>query len=343
MSRVAPARSTRVGALDSMRMGVQRSKSCVAARTSGVAPCHGLGTMNHRRAGLAGGLGRIGFEAVAGASFVRAARADHDEFVAFYQALGVHGRVAAANTDGEQFGDFFRDGEKAGHGFEGRTPVIGVQSGDDHTFAEIGKLRADIHNFFPQELRFVDANDFGAWLKLLHDFGSLGDVVRGDAQAGMGDNFVGGVTRVDGGLEYLHALAGDSSAAKPADEFLALARKHWADHDFNPTHVALHDVHALSPYSASRWREADFPVRAMQSAHYQLTALFYYVKRRQRGPVYTFARCKTARKPPAPPGEMPPAGRSCWQTRRPKRLAHREFRLRLRNDRWQRKVQCLFP
>src|ERR1700676_1467146 len=105
MSRVAPARSTRVGALDSMRMGVQRSKLRVAVRASGVAPCHGLGPMNHLRAGVAARLGRIRFEAAAATSFVRAARADHNEFVAFYQTLRVHSRVAAADADGEQLGD----------------------------------------------------------------------------------------------------------------------------------------------------------------------------------------------------------------------------------------------
>src|SRR5579862_984322 len=34
------------------------------------------------------------------AGFIRAASPDHDQFVAFHQSLGVHGRISAANADG---------------------------------------------------------------------------------------------------------------------------------------------------------------------------------------------------------------------------------------------------
>src|SRR5271155_4523060 len=56
-----------------------------------------------------------------------------------------------------------------------------------------------------------------------------------------------GVTLVNDGLENLHALLGNFGAAQPANQLFALARKHRPDDHFDPTHVALDDVHASSP------------------------------------------------------------------------------------------------
>jgi hypothetical protein len=53
-----------------------------------------------RRLFLFEGLRGVGLEATAAACFVHAGGADYDEFVAFYEALGVHGRIAAAHADG---------------------------------------------------------------------------------------------------------------------------------------------------------------------------------------------------------------------------------------------------
>jgi hypothetical protein len=203
--------------------------------------------MNDLRASVTAGLRRVGFEAAAATGFIGAARANYDKFVAFHQALRVNGGITATNADGQQFGDFFGDGEKSRHGFEGAAAIVGVETGDNDTLAEIGELGADVHDFFAKELRFVDANDFRARLQLVHDFSGLGDVVRGDAEAGVGDNFVCGKTRVDGWLEDLNALTGESGAPQPTNEFLALAGKHRANNDLDPTHVALDDIHALSP------------------------------------------------------------------------------------------------
>src|SRR5439155_2349698 len=107
---------------------------------------------------------RVGFETAAAASFVDAATADNDEFFAFHQALRVNGGIAATDADGEELGDFFGDGEEAGHRFERAAAIIGVEPGDNDTLAEISELTADLDDAFAEKLRFVDADDFGARL-----------------------------------------------------------------------------------------------------------------------------------------------------------------------------------
>src|SRR6266446_2114972 len=70
----------------------------------------------------------------------------------------------------------------------------------------------------------------------------------------MRNDFVGGVTFVDGRLEDLHALARDLRAAQAADQLFALAGKHRADYDFDPAHIAFDDVHICSLESSfSSW------------------------------------------------------------------------------------------
>src|ERR1700733_14518437 len=63
----------------------------------------------------------------------------------------------------------------------------------------------------------------------------------------MRDDAVFGVALVDDGLEDLHALFSDFGAAQAANQFFALARKHRSDDDFDPTHIAFGDVHAVPP------------------------------------------------------------------------------------------------
>src|SRR5229473_4733852 len=127
------------------------------------------------------GEGRIGFKAAAAAGFVGAHGADNDQFFAFDKALGVNRGIAAADADGEKFGDFFGDGEEARHGFERAAAIIGIQAGNNDAFAEIGELGANIDYLVAKELRFVDADDFRARRKLFHDFGGFVHVVRRNA------------------------------------------------------------------------------------------------------------------------------------------------------------------
>src|SRR6266853_1768906 len=185
----------------------------------------------------------IGLEAAAAAGFVGAHGANDDQLLAFDEALGVNRGVAAANTNRQQLGDLFGDGEKARHRFERAATVIGVQAGNDDAFAEIGELGANIHYLIAKKLRFVDADYFRAWRKFFHDFGGFEDVVRRNAEAGVRDDFVGGIAFVDGRLDDLQTLARDFRAAQTADQLFTLAGKHRANDDFDPAHIPFDDVH----------------------------------------------------------------------------------------------------
>src|SRR4029077_6098020 len=116
------------------------------------------------------------------------------------------------------------------------TAEVGVQTGDDYPLAQVRQLVADVDYFFTQELGFVDADDFGAGVHLFHDFRGFGYVVGGDAQAGVGDDFVRGAALGDGRLKDLDALAGDFRTAEAADEFFTFAGEHWTDDYFDPAH-----------------------------------------------------------------------------------------------------------
>ena len=140
------------------------------------------------------------------------------------------------------------------HRFERMAAVVGVEADDDDALTEIRELGADVYDFVAQELRFVDANHFRARGQFVQDFGGLGDVVGGNAQTGVRNDFVGGVALVNGGLEDLDALTRNLRAAQAADQFLALAGKHGSDDDFDPTHVAFDDVHGRSCLKVLRYK-----------------------------------------------------------------------------------------
>src|ERR1700680_735636 len=109
MSRVPPARSTRVGALDSMRIGPrERDRLLTRAPHSRDAI-----TDQERDFFFSFGLLGIGFKAAAAASFVHARGADNYQLFALDQSLRVHRGISAAHADGKQLGDFFRDGQEA--------------------------------------------------------------------------------------------------------------------------------------------------------------------------------------------------------------------------------------
>ena len=94
-----------------------------------------------------------------------------------------------------------------------------------------------------EEIGFVDADHLGAPVHLFQDFFGAGDDGRLHALVAVGDDFVGGIAVVEGGFENLHSFAGDLGAAQAADQFLALAGKHRAADDLDPSDVAGDDVH----------------------------------------------------------------------------------------------------
>src|SRR5207245_6492809 len=186
----------------------QRSSQRQQAENSGKdsVPTGGSGTVAGDELGavlLLQGEGRIRLETAAAAGFVSAHRTNHDQFFAFDEALRVNGRIAAPHADGKQLGNLLGDGEEARHRFEWAAAIIGVQARDNDALTKVGELSADIDDFVAQELGFVDADDFRARGQLVHDFGGFAYVVRGNAEAGVRNNFIGGIAFVDGGLENL--------------------------------------------------------------------------------------------------------------------------------------------
>src|SRR5260370_34310263 len=114
MSSVPPARSTRVGALDSMRMGSGRERLLARASRTGNAI-----TDQERLVFFFLGLLGIGFEAAAAAGFVRSRGADPEALFALEVAVGWRRGVAAAPADGRKVVGCYGAGVPAGQRLEG--------------------------------------------------------------------------------------------------------------------------------------------------------------------------------------------------------------------------------
>ena len=132
----------------------------------------------------------------------------------------------------------------SGIGAKRTAEVIGIKPGDDYLLAAIGEALRDINQTFAHEIGLVDADHFGAPIDAVDNFGGVGDYLRIHAQIAVGDDLIGGIPVVDGGLENLHPLARDHGAAQPADQLLALAGEHGAADDFDPTDIAGDDIHS---------------------------------------------------------------------------------------------------
>src|SRR5271170_331588 len=142
MSSVLPAKSTRVGALDSMIMRVHCEDLACRPSTqfAGINPeaqakmkfrdgkltrferwalfprttRGGRAIANHQlwsRVFFLLGQRGIWFEAAAAARLIHSAGPNHDQLFAFYKTLRMHGRIAAAHANGQQLGNLFGDGE----------------------------------------------------------------------------------------------------------------------------------------------------------------------------------------------------------------------------------------
>src|SRR5271156_4357956 len=159
----------------------------------------------------------------------------------------MHRGVAAAHANRQQLHNFFRHRQQARHRFERPAHEVSVQASDYHALPHVREFHAALDHRFAQELRFVNAHHFSARRDfrqniraILHQFGI-------ELQAGVRDDAVLGITLVNHRLENLHTLFRNFRAAQPANQLLALAGKHWPNDYFDPTHVALDDVHASSP------------------------------------------------------------------------------------------------
>src|ERR1017187_9160406 len=89
----------------------------------------------------------------------------------------------------------------------------------------------------------VDTHHFRTPVDALDNLSRIGNHLRLHAQVAVRDDFVTGIAVVDGGLEHLHAFAGDHGPAQTPDQLFALARKHGAADYFDPTDITGDYVH----------------------------------------------------------------------------------------------------
>src|SRR3954462_7945609 len=117
---------------------------------------------------------------------------------------------------------------------ERASEIIGVEARDDDALPHIAHAHDEVDHAFAEELRFVDADDLGAPVKTLFQFGGIAHAFRLDLQVAMRNDVIVGIALIDAGLEYLYALARNLRATQTADQFFALAAEHWAGDDFDP-------------------------------------------------------------------------------------------------------------
>src|SRR5437762_11249988 len=116
---------------------------------------------------------------------------------------------------------------------KGPAQVISIEPGDDDAFAHVGEANYAVNNFVAEKLRFINADHFGADVEATFQVGSITHALRSNADVAMGDDVVLGVALVNPWLKDLYPLARDFGAAKPANQFLALAAEHRPADHFN--------------------------------------------------------------------------------------------------------------
>jgi hypothetical protein len=181
-----------------------------------------------------------GIEATATARLVYVGCPDYHELIALDQTLGAICRAAAADADGERFGDIFGYRQQLWHGIEWLPPVILIEPGYDHTLSHVCQLVTDRDDLFVKKLRLVDSYHFGAIVNLVDDFSRCGNDCRSDFLLAVRNDMIGRIARINLGLENLYALASDLSAAQTADQLLAFAAEHAPADYLDPSGVASH-------------------------------------------------------------------------------------------------------
>ena len=137
------------------------------------------------------------------------------------------GEGAAADADGVDLLDVFRDGQKTGNRTERLAEIIGVEPGADDADAAVGQCLGYLDQALIKELGLIDAYDLDIVVNLEHPGRRL-DGRAGNAVRIVGDDIEVRVTFVNGRLEGGDFLLGELGAFKPADQFLGLPREHRA-------------------------------------------------------------------------------------------------------------------
>lgn len=132
------------------------------------------------------------------------------------------GKTAAADADGVDLCHVFGNGTECGHGAEGDTLEIHVETCNYDALACVGQIDAYAHQFVIEKLRLVNANNFGV-------FGQFNDSCRCAYWGGVDGigivryHILVAITRVDGWFVYFYFLLGYFCAAQAADEFFGFA------------------------------------------------------------------------------------------------------------------------
>ena len=141
-------------------------------------------------------------------------------------------------ADGVDLCHVFGNGTECGHGAEGDTLEIHVETCNYDALACVGQIDAYAHQFVIEKLRLVNANNFGV-------FGQLNDSCRCAYWGGVDGigivryHILVAITRVDGWFVYFYFLLGYFCAAQAADEFFGFAREHGTADYFNAAVVVI--------------------------------------------------------------------------------------------------------
>ena len=126
------------------------------------------------------------------------------------------GKTAAADADGVDLCHVFGNGTECGHGAEGDTLEIHVETCNYDALACVGQIDAYAHQFVIEKLRLVNANNFGV-------FGQFNDSYRCAYWGGVDGigivryHILVAITRVNGRFVYFYFLLGYFCAAQAAE------------------------------------------------------------------------------------------------------------------------------
>lgn len=199
------------------------------------------------------------FVASAAACFVGFGGSDEDDGVvvgggfAFDDALGVACGSSALDADGAEFDDFVGDGHELGHGAEGLSSEVLIESGADDFFSLVGPFDGALDDALVEELGFFDADEVGFGEEELVEFGQGGDGDGGVGDSLVGDDHLFVVAAVDGGFEDLDLFFGVEGSSGSSDEFFAFPSVHASADDGELAGLGLSFGHGFWGWAGRGW------------------------------------------------------------------------------------------
>ncbi len=184
--------------------------------------------------------------------FIGSCRADYDKLVALDQPLGIGGLRTAARANGVDLVHLFGHRQQLRHRPKRYPPVIHVEAGHDHPFAEVGQVPAHPRQPIVEELRLIDAHDLRPGVETRHDLVGAVHELTGHPHLRVGNDIPLGVAVVELGFEDLDPLPGDHRPFEKPNQLLRLARKHRAGDYLDPARTWTRWVHQDAPFEGDR-------------------------------------------------------------------------------------------